>query len=339
MSTRIVRSRRSGFTLIELLVVISIIALLISILLPSLGKARAQASKTQALAQIKGIQTSAHTYVADNSGWFPTNNPVGMPDNPSQLPTAGTNIYGLSVATYGNASTQPRDLQGLGALVDGPGESAIPETHMRFGSYLPLSFLFSPELYAFRRKHTNGTDGLQWFGHHNEPAGFTPDPGGIWAPPSYGGFFYMGSSYVYRHAFYADMTGVLGNNSQAVTYSGIVNGPHSAGLVGGVRVGTPMERNLKEDAPGLTDRAMIAETGGRHPLVGGGNYTLRDGSGHFFKNSYYNAGYYNKANSASEPLYLTCSGISVDTHHGIYPNLLMSAIDLSRDGGTPPGSE
>ncbi|MCZ7623964.1 MAG: type II secretion system GspH family protein [Candidatus Kuenenia sp.] len=45
----------SGFTLIELLVVIAIIGILVSILLPVLGKARESARRTQCASNLKHI--------------------------------------------------------------------------------------------------------------------------------------------------------------------------------------------------------------------------------------------------------------------------------------------
>ncbi len=65
------RARRRAFTLIELLVVISIIAILISILLPALAKARELANRAVCMANIRGIVQSMVTYAQSNNGTFP----------------------------------------------------------------------------------------------------------------------------------------------------------------------------------------------------------------------------------------------------------------------------
>ncbi|MBX3379337.1 MAG: DUF1559 domain-containing protein [Phycisphaeraceae bacterium] len=64
------RSRRAAFTLIELLVVIAVIALLIGILLPSLGAARNAARSTVCLNNTRQIGIAVSSYTVDNK-WYP----------------------------------------------------------------------------------------------------------------------------------------------------------------------------------------------------------------------------------------------------------------------------
>ena len=57
---------KRGFTLIELLVVVAIIALLIAILLPSLGRARTQARRVQCGSVLKNWGMAIYTYASMN---------------------------------------------------------------------------------------------------------------------------------------------------------------------------------------------------------------------------------------------------------------------------------
>lgn len=65
------RGAERGFTLIELLVVVSIIALLISILTPSLSRARQQAKGTVCLARLSEFMKGIVAYTHDNQYQLP----------------------------------------------------------------------------------------------------------------------------------------------------------------------------------------------------------------------------------------------------------------------------
>ena len=74
--------KKAGFTLIELLVVVAIIAVLISILVPSLKAAREQAKQVVCLSNLRQVGMIFSYYAEDNKGDVPPGDP--FPEGPDQ---------------------------------------------------------------------------------------------------------------------------------------------------------------------------------------------------------------------------------------------------------------
>lgn len=85
--THVRRTPRNGFTLIELLVVIAIIGLLVSILLPSLSKARELARQSVCLSHVNTAGKSRALYENEYRGWL-----------------AGPNTSGLDLTVHGGSN-------------------------------------------------------------------------------------------------------------------------------------------------------------------------------------------------------------------------------------------
>jgi len=63
--------KHNNFTLIELLVVLVILAILISLLLPSFRRAKRKVQLTQCLSNMRQLNILGHIYTVDNKQWLP----------------------------------------------------------------------------------------------------------------------------------------------------------------------------------------------------------------------------------------------------------------------------
>lgn len=90
------RSKRGYFfTIIELLVVVAVLSILVSLLLPALGKARAKAWSSGCLSNLKQIGQYSALYTGDNDDYLIYNAPGWMKRIP--IINAGMFFWGGAV--------------------------------------------------------------------------------------------------------------------------------------------------------------------------------------------------------------------------------------------------
>jgi prepilin-type N-terminal cleavage/methylation domain-containing protein/prepilin-type processing-associated H-X9-DG protein len=152
--------KRKGFTLIELLVVVAIIALLISILLPSLARARELSKRAVCAANVRGIGQSCKVYSNDfNESWpiapsykgaaftglgrigspnhrnGPLGNPAGYGGLAIANPTIGQSFW---ILVKGGSTTNKQFL--CPSSSDSADNTANPMTYYDFGAGSNLSY-------------------------------------------------------------------------------------------------------------------------------------------------------------------------------------------------------
>ena len=147
-------TNKKGFTLIELLVVMSIIALLLSILMPALGRARAEAMLTKDQSQVKAVYGGFSFWSPTHNGMFP--------------------IPGLQ---------QRQADPGTGQFIKGRGpEDLAVNDHASLLSMCIMQNLFTPDILVAPTEQSEWVAPMDAYDYDVFDASSTSQPGVFWDP-------------------------------------------------------------------------------------------------------------------------------------------------------------
>jgi prepilin-type N-terminal cleavage/methylation domain-containing protein len=148
--------RRKGFTLVELLVVIGIIAILISILLPALSRARAQAQKVQCASNLRQLYTAMAIYATYyNQYEMPSKVATG---SDTQFTWCGINVLGpmFGVKSGTSGAAQANALNRIAHMLDCPSVNRPSDLAVSGSGILTVDYCYNDNLGSTKGQKFNG---------------------------------------------------------------------------------------------------------------------------------------------------------------------------------------